>query len=53
MEGQTITIPMEQFMGLLVTNANVEALRNYVNSEKYPNRKVMCNIVGINYKGEE
>jgi hypothetical protein len=53
MEGQTITIPLEQYEELIKTKASIHALECFVNSEKYPNRRVMCNIVGIEYKGEE
>ena len=53
MEGQTITISMEQFEELLQIKAGVFALQRYVDSEKYPDRKVMCDIVGIKYKGED
>ena len=53
MEGQTITIPMEQFEELLKIKASVHALECYVRSENYLNRKVMCDIVGIEYKGED
>ena len=53
MVGQTITIPMEQFMGLLELNANVNALQNYVKAERYPDRKVMCDIVGVKYEGDD
>jgi hypothetical protein len=53
MEGQTITIPMEQYEDLMYCRAAIHALQCYVNAEKYPNRKVMCDIVGIPYKGED
>lgn len=53
MEGQTITIPMEQYEELMDCRAAIHALQCYVNAEKYPNRKVMCDIVGIEYKGED
>ena len=53
MEGQTITIPMEQYEELMDCRAAIHALQCYVNAEKYPNRKVMCDIVGIPYKGED
>ena len=53
MEGQTITIPVEQFEELLKLKASIHALQCFVKSEKYPNRKVMCDIVGIPYKGED
>ena len=53
MEGQTITISLEQYEDLIRIKASIFALERYVNSEKYPNRKVMCDIVGVSYKGEE
>ena len=53
MEGQTITISMEKYEKLIETKASIRALEHFVNSEKYPSRKVMCDIVGIEYKGEE
>ena len=53
MVGQTITIPMEKYEELIEAKASIHALECYVNGEKYPNRKVMCDIVGVEYKGEE
>ena len=53
MEGQTITIPMEQYEELMNVRATVFALQCYVNAEKHPNRKEMCDIVNIPYKGED
>lgn len=53
MEGQTITIPMKQYEELMRDRAAIYALQCYVKSDKYPNRKVMCDIVGIEYKGED
>ena len=53
MEGQTITIPVEQFEELLKLKASIHALQCFVKSEKYPNRKVMCDIVGVEYEGDD
>ena len=53
MEEQTITISLEKYEELIETKASIHALQCFVNSEKYPNRKVMCDIVGVEYKGEE
>lgn len=53
MENQTITVPMERYEELVKKEASIHALECYANSEKYPNRRVMCNIVGIEYKGED
>lgn len=53
MEGQTITIPMEKYEELVNAKASIHALQCYVKAEKYPDRQVMCNIVGVEYKGEE
>ena len=52
MENQTITISLDQYEELIKTKASIHALECYANSEKYPNRKVMCDIVGVSYKGE-
>ena len=49
MEGQTITISMELFMELMDTKAKVNAAQHYVNSDKYPEKKTICNIIGIKY----
>jgi len=53
MEGQTITVPMERYEELIKKEASIYALQCFVNSDKYPNRKVMCSIVGIDFKGED
>lgn len=53
MDGQTITIPVEQFEELLKFKASIHALQCFVKSEKYPNRKVMCDIVGVEYEGDD
>ena len=50
MEGQTIT--MEQFEDLIKLKAAVHALQCYVDAEKYPDKKIMCNIVGVKYEEE-
>lgn len=53
MENQTITITMEQYEDMSNIKARLHALQCYVDAEKYPDRKVMCNIVGVDYKGED
>ena len=53
MEGQTITIPMKQYEELMRDRAAIYALQCYVKSDKYPNRKVMCDIVGIEFEGDD
>lgn len=53
MDEQKITIPMKDFEDLMKTKAEIHALQCYVSSEKYPNRKVMCDIVGVSFDGED
>lgn len=53
MDEQTITIPVGQFEELLKLKASIHALQCFVKIEKYPNRKIMCDIVGVEYKGDD
>ena len=53
MEGQTITIPTEKYEELIEAKASIHALQCYVKAERYPDRQVMCNIIGVAYKEED